>query len=543
MVLTKDAWQSSESGYETHSHSIEYPFSLGRSRILGRMDNISNSMDDSQAPNEEECVVPTQAYSPVSVIPNEERIDNLNLELTIDVPVGTFMGGETQYVTFNAFDQALLRRLVDIVEKLEVQGALNEARMSTLLTGLNEERMSSLAAATEYSKATIQDIKRLLTGPDVMPQRPRTFHTSPKGVQGVLGTGAYTHMIPQSEKGKGVVEGTGASSLDLFVPNSPGAGDDVFIDESRSTPRPKHSAPAGSTLPIGSILNWAFGLPKYSTGRTGAMETPFPHSNDMVQGHKPCISHVDKVTQLCEVYSSSPTCPRPAKIPKIEPQELGGCPSQPTVPGEWHNLNSPSTVVTAPVRPRAFRPVPQEWRREHIVRRLDSPFFLIPLVFIPICEPPHSWYMMVVDVKEPKVYCLDTCKTPYSTPMRELNMRAIMVVLSQIFSMEGNLNSFNHCSLDPTTWGSIEYPSNVPNMPDQDQWYMICINEIAVWCLSWLQQCVGNFSVSKLSSKLHQGNVRMKTATSIFLNETNQNKKLVDLKSEQVWETIVKSTS
>ncbi|QHO15377.1 hypothetical protein HN51_030816 [Arachis hypogaea] len=47
-------------------------------------------------------------------------------------------------------------------------------------------------------------------------------------------------------------------------------------------------------------------------------------------------------------------------------------------------------------------------------------------VIIIICEPNHSWYIMVVHVKQGKVYSLDITKTDENIERRERNMRTIM---------------------------------------------------------------------------------------------------------------------
>ncbi|KAL4306153.1 hypothetical protein AHAS_Ahas16G0149800 [Arachis hypogaea] len=74
-------------------------------------------------------------------------------------------------------------------------------------------------------------------------------------------------------------------------------------------------------------------------------------------------------------------------------------------------------------------------------------------VIISICEPSHSWYIMVVHVKQGKLYALDITKTEETMERRERNMRTIMITLSQIFMQEQNLSSFIEISPDPTTWG------------------------------------------------------------------------------------------
>ncbi|QHO16744.1 hypothetical protein S83_032854 [Arachis hypogaea] len=44
-------------------------------------------------------------------------------------------------------------------------------------------------------------------------------------------------------------------------------------------------------------------------------------------------------------------------------------------------------------------------------------------VIIPIYEVPDSWYIMVLDVKKGKIYCLDVTKSDETVERRERNMR------------------------------------------------------------------------------------------------------------------------
>ncbi|RYR80116.1 hypothetical protein Ahy_A01g004896 [Arachis hypogaea] len=156
-------------------------------------------------------------------------------------------------------------------------------------------------------------------------------------------------------------------------------------------------------------------------------------------------------------------------------------------------------------------------------------------VFVPILEPSHSWYMMVLDVKKGKVLALDICRTDENKTRRERNMRTILVVLGQIFRLDRNLPSFHVISPDPTTWGAIEYPPTVPFRPDRD-------DDTPIWCLYWLQHD-GNFNPALLPKKLNEGKVRMRTATNIVNSETNQNKLEVKVNSEMTWREVLRSVA
>ncbi|QHN81443.1 uncharacterized protein DS421_20g686930 [Arachis hypogaea] len=120
-------------------------------------------------------------------------------------------------------------------------------------------------------------------------------------------------------------------------------------------------------------------------------------------------------------------------------------------------------------------------------------------VIIPICEPNHSWYIMVVHVKQGRVYSLDITKTDENMERRERNMRTI------------NTGSFREVSSDPTTWGPINYPKGVPSLPDRRLGVM-------------------------MSEK-----VRMKTATKIILPYWNQKKRAMDQEAEKLWRTLMRT--
>ncbi|QHO06592.1 uncharacterized protein DS421_14g456040 [Arachis hypogaea] len=144
------------------------------------------------------------------------------------------------------------------------------------------------------------------------------------------------------------------------------------------------------------------------------------------------------------------------------------------------------------------------------------------IVIIPICEPNHSWYIMVVHVKQGKVYALDITKTEETMERRERNMRTIQ---------EKNLSSFTEISPDPTTWGPINYPKGVPNLPNS--------NDSAVWCIYWLLNDA-LLNPRRLGVMMSR-KVRMKTATTIILSDWNHKKQAVDQEAEKLWRTLMRA--
>ncbi|RYR03080.1 hypothetical protein Ahy_B06g081910 [Arachis hypogaea] len=133
-------------------------------------------------------------------------------------------------------------------------------------------------------------------------------------------------------------------------------------------------------------------------------------------------------------------------------------------------------------------------------------------VIISICEPSHSWYIMVVHVKQGKLYALDITKTEETMERRERNMRTIRSLL--ILQL-----------------GDSNYPKGVSNLPNS--------NNYAVWCLYWLLND-GLLDPRRLGVMM-SGKVRIKTATIIILFDWNQKKQAVDQEAEKLWRTLMRA--
>ncbi|XLR08191.1 hypothetical protein S83_036129, partial [Arachis hypogaea] len=127
-------------------------------------------------------------------------------------------------------------------------------------------------------------------------------------------------------------------------------------------------------------------------------------------------------------------------------------------------------------------------RRKYMNRWMPSTSHL-EHVFVPVCEVTYTWYLMVVDVKHGRVYCLDVTRAPEHRDRRERDMQTILLMLGQFFKLETNILSFTHVSADPTTWGPIKYPDGVPSYPE--------CNDSCLWILNWIQT-EGKFKVSNL---------------------------------------------
>ncbi|XLT90795.1 uncharacterized protein [Arachis hypogaea] len=129
---------------------------------------------------------------------------------------------------------------------------------------------------------------------------------------------------------------------------------------------------------------------------------------------------------------------------------------------------------------------PMEHLVESYARLWMLPTQELEHVFVPICEPPKTWYMLLLDIKRPSVYALDVCTSMESVPRCERNMRLIMAVLKNIFKLEPNLPNFKHVSPDPNTWGRIEYPMSIPSS-------RLGADESEIWCIWWMSHN-GRFS-------------------------------------------------
>ncbi|XLT85923.1 hypothetical protein HN873_007676, partial [Arachis hypogaea] len=68
---------------------------------------------------------------------------------------------------------------------------------------------------------------------------------------------------------------------------------------------------------------------------------------------------------------------------------------------------------------------PMEHLIESYVKRWMPPTQELDHVFIPICEAPETWYMLLLDVKRTSVYALDVCTSMESVPRRDRNMHLI----------------------------------------------------------------------------------------------------------------------
>ncbi|XLR00597.1 hypothetical protein S83_066795 [Arachis hypogaea] len=115
-------------------------------------------------------------------------------------------------------------------------------------------------------------------------------------------------------------------------------------------------------------------------------------------------------------------------------------------------------------------------------------------------EPADVWYLMILDVKEARVYAFDVNKTLKSIIRREANMTRICRALGKL--------CYNPAGL----------PTNVDGM------------DIAVWCLYWLLY-KGRISPRIFNPMANAKTVRMKATVKIIQSVGNEEGGSVDVRS------------
>ncbi|QHN82216.1 uncharacterized protein DS421_20g693840 [Arachis hypogaea] len=276
----------------------------------------------------------------------------------------------------------------------------------------------------------------------------------------------------------------------VIIPNSPGYDDDVVIDENIST-QPLVIGVRHMTLQSGTMMRWGVGTPKLSLG--GNTTHPYIEQRS-----------TDKVV-VCEVFSHSATPLLPLSnqphhliatvevTNQIQPESAKKSITRPSQgrtrvkhPELISRLDSPIFLIpmshemvfdpTADmdlievlfkfyelevVRGMFHSLIPKFVPYSNIVNIvvmfaslrasratpicfwfLPSPFAIDVIVKKHLCQWNHLWYIMVVYVKQGKVYSLDITKTDENMQRREHNMRTIQ---------EQNAGSFTEISPYPTS--------------------------------------------------------------------------------------------
>ncbi|QHN78115.1 uncharacterized protein DS421_19g658590 [Arachis hypogaea] len=138
-------------------------------------------------------------------------------------------------------------------------------------------------------------------------------------------------------------------------------------------------------------------------------------------------------------------------------------------------------------------------------------------------EPADVWYLMILDVKEARVYAFDVNKTLKSIIRREANMTRIC---------------YNPAGLPTNVDGYVEYPIAPPLTPIVLLFDTYMFMDIAVWCLYWLlykgriSPRIFNPMVFVLDSvQANAKTVRMKATVKIIQSVGNEEGGSVDVRS------------
>ncbi|MED6194165.1 hypothetical protein PIB30_026030 [Stylosanthes scabra] len=358
-----------------------------------------------------------------------------------------------------------------------------------------------------------------------------------------------------SDKGKypigitNTIEGV----LDMVAPNSPSDDDVVILEERNVHPFEVGAASMVFSTGHGNSSQWPFGMSGVDSSGIDAL---FMKQN---------VGGGDS-SQSCGLYSSSDMYQRPNKNPRVENleystifssplQALGGVGMTPAPPTPVRNNqgNTPirgagrvsrKRAATAPPKPEPWIVIPEVINTAALISSLtaavgrnnDATCWFFPStvaheilsgkgapeimhfytscwmpkttelehVFIHVHEDRVAWYMILLDVKNTRVYALDVNRSASTIFMRE----GALTVMGKVFQTERNIPNIKKGNPDPNTWGQIEYPLGLPAKLDP-------------------QDTAG--------VEIH---VRMKAAIVIVSSEFNELKDLVEEKSTKVWTTF-----
>ncbi|MED6134619.1 hypothetical protein PIB30_038612 [Stylosanthes scabra] len=157
-------------------------------------------------------------------------------------------------------------------------------------------------------------------------------------------------------------------------------------------------------------------------------------------------------------------------------------------------------------------------------------------VFVLIWDVDEAWYMMIPDVRKPKVYSLDVHRTVENMARKENQMKAVLRASSLMFATPTHILNFTDRSPDTSGWGRILQASGIP----ED----LTSVETAIWACSWLSHS-GGFSrkIFGPCSCLKQGDedtLRMRLASSIVGAQCNELRPTVDEASQATWQAFVR---
>ncbi|KAL4382557.1 hypothetical protein AHAS_Ahas04G0245400 [Arachis hypogaea] len=160
-------------------------------------------------------------------------------------------------------------------------------------------------------------------------------------------------------------------------------------------------------------------------------------------------------------------------------------------------------------------------------------------VFVPIWEPADVWYLMMLDVKESRLYAFDVNKTPESIIRREANMTRICRMLGKLFMLNRNLVNFRHGNPNPATWGKFHYPASLPTDVDGYVAYPIThqLTRIGGHCslvslLDPARRWIQSEDIQSIGMMVDTDTVRMKAAIKIIQSIGNEEGGSIDVHSQ-----------
>ncbi|MED6219666.1 hypothetical protein PIB30_037892 [Stylosanthes scabra] len=144
----------------------------------------------------------------------------------------------------------------------------------------------------------------------------------------------------------------------------------------------------------------------------------------------------------------------------------------------------------------------------HIYQRFWMPeTTTLEHVFITIWDVDEAWYMMMLDVRKPRVYSLDVHRTVENMVRKEKQIKAVLKALSLMFAT----------------------PTHILNFTDSA--------ETAIWACSWLSHS-GGFSRNIFGSMGDEDTLRMRLASSIVGAQCNELRPAVDEASQATWQAF-----
>ncbi|RYR30112.1 hypothetical protein Ahy_B01g054949 [Arachis hypogaea] len=149
-------------------------------------------------------------------------------------------------------------------------------------------------------------------------------------------------------------------------------------------------------------------------------------------------------------------------------------------------------------------------------------------VFVPIWEPADVWYLIMLDVKESRVYAFDVNKTPDSIIRREANMTRICRMLGKLFMLNRNLVNFRHGNPNPANWGNFHYPAGLPTDVDS-----------LVSLLAPARRRIQSEDIQSFGMMVDADTVRMKAAIKIIQSVGNEEGGSIDVRSQINWLDVI----